>query len=449
MAKDLELNQRRYMSDEERVRDFQRKLYRKAKQERSFRFYILYDKVCSRRFLREAYRRCRKKNGAPGVDEITFGELENKIGINAFIKEIEKELTEGTYKPQPVLRVYIEKKNGGLRPLGIPCIKDRVIQQACKLVIEPIFEADFEEESYGFRPKRSAKDAMKKIKENLIQNKTEVLDMDLSAYFDNISHKELMTLVARRISDKKVLHMIKMWLKCPVIEDGNITGGKKNKKGTPQGGVISPLLANIYLNTLDKAVKRPDGPFKRIGATIVRYADDFVIMAPQITEYLEWYLTGLLDRLKLGVNGEKSTKVDARQKPFSFLGFTIRYDKDRKGRDKRYWNIEPSDKSLNGIVGKIREYLRRNRHKAPKVITGDLNAKIRGWLNYFTVPGVSYPANKKRKLRWYLVQKLYRFYKRKSQRRCKLYKQGAFKVLTRKYGLIDPTKYFLKETVKA
>lgn len=447
MAKDLQMNQHPYKSDDEKVRDFQRKIYRKAKQERSFRFYVLYDKIRSPRFLREAYRRCRKKNGSAGMDDVTFWKIENEIGMQKFLKEIETELNDKTYKPSPVLRIYIEKPNGKLRPLGIPTIKDRVAQMACKLAIEPIFEADFEEESYGFRPERSAKDAMKKIKENLKEGKTEVLDVDLTSYFDTIPHKELMFLIGRRISDRNVLHLIKMWLKVPVIEDGKISGGKKDKLGTPQGGVLSPLLANIYLNLLDKAVNRSDGHFKRQGARIVRYADDFVIMARKITSDLEWCLTGLLNRLKLRINVDKSDKVKAKEKSFDFLGFTIRYDHDLKGRKWRYWNIEPSKKSFNRKKLKLKTYLKKNGHKNPHLLSKELNAKLRGWLNYFEIPRVSYPARMKRKLRWYLAQRIYRFYKRKSQRKCKLYNQGAFEILVKKYGLIDPTKHFLKETV--
>jgi len=446
LENNLQMNQHRPRSDEERVRDFQKKLYRKAKQEKSFRFYVLYDKIRIPYFLREAYRRCRKKNGSAGVDGVTFQDIEDGEGIYSFLKEIETELKERTYKPQPVLRTYIEKANGKLRPLGIPTIKDRVTQMACKLVIEPIFEADFEDESYGFRPKRSAKDAVTKIKENLKAGKTEVLDADLSSYFDTIPHKELMILLGKRISDRNVLHLIKMWLKTPIMEDGKISGGKNNKKGTPQGGVISPLLANIYLNTLDRAVNREGGLFQRNGATIVRYADDFVIMARTITANLEWYLTGLLDRLKLQLNIEKTKKAvcGATQNSFEFLGFSFSHDRDLHGANRKYWNVQPSDKSLKKIKEKLRNYLKSHGHSPPQILVKELNAKLRGWLNYFEIPRVSYPAVKKRKLRWYLAQRIYRFYKRKSQRKCKLHNQGTLEKSVQKYGLIDPSKYFLK-----
>jgi len=242
------------MTDDERVRDFQRKLYRKAKQEPEYRFYVLYDKIGHIHFLREAYRRVKTNRGAPGVDGMTFEQIEEE-GLNEFLSELQKDLQEKTYKPQPVRRVHIPKANGGTRPLGIPTIRDRVAQMSCKLVIEPIFEADFDDASYGFRPKRSASDAVAAIKEKLKEGKTEVFDADLSKYFDTIPHAKLLKLVAMRISDIHVIHLIKLWLKAPVIEDGKMSGGKKTKVGTPQGGVISPLLANIYLNLVDKLVR--------------------------------------------------------------------------------------------------------------------------------------------------------------------------------------------------
>lgn len=239
--------------DEERIREFQRKIYRKAKQEQKFKFYILYDKVHSKRFLLEAYYRVKGNKGKPGLDGISFEDIERE-GLWEFIGNLSRELREETYKPSAVKRVYIPKANGKQRPLGIPTIKDRVVQMSCKMVIEPIFEADFEETSYGFRPKRSAKDAITEIKENLKAGNTEVLDADLSSYFDTIPHYKLMETVKLRISDKRVLSLIKKWLKAPISENGVLKSGKKNSVGTPQGGVISPLLANIYLNLFDKVV---------------------------------------------------------------------------------------------------------------------------------------------------------------------------------------------------
>lgn len=429
------------MSAEERVRDFQRKLYQRAKQDKNFRFYVLYDKVRLTHFLLEAYTRVRKNKGAAGVDGVKFEDVE-KSGVDKLLKEIQQELKIMSYKPQPVKRVMIPKANGKMRPLGIPTIKDRIVQMSCKMVIEPIFEADFEETSYGFRPKRGAADAVTKIKGNLKSGKTEVYDADLSGYFDTIPHTKLLTLIGMRISDKNIIHLIKMWLKAPVKdEDGKMKGGKKNKVGTPQGGVISPLLANIYLHPVDKLVNNAQKIFKKMGIAIVRYADDFVLMGKQIPDKARNLLINVLDRMELKINEEKTSLVNAGKQAFDFLGFTFRYDKDLMGRQLHYWNVMPSKKSDKNIRNNIDEYLKARGHFAPEKLVKGLNAIIRGWLNYFTIKGVSYPAVSKRMLNWYLHEKLNRYFKRKSQRRCKLYGNRAFEKLVLKFGLINPGTY--------
>lgn len=425
------------MSDEERVRDFQRKLYLKAKQEKEFRFYVLYDKISHRHFLREAYKRVKTNGGSPGVDGVTFEEIEAK-GLEKFIEEIKNEIESLTYKPQAVKRVMIPKANGKQRPLGIPTIKDRVVQMSCKMVIEPIFEADFEDSSYGFRPKRSASDAMRTIKENLQEGRTEVYDADLQNYFDAIPHDKLLITIAKRISDKNIIHLIKLWLKAPIEENGKMSGGKKNKVGIPQGGVISPLLSNIYLHLLDRIINKVGSLYNKLDIKIVRYADDFVLLGGKIPIEAIKKLQEILARMELKLNEKKSRLLRAKAEKFDFLGFSIRYDKDIHGRDKRYWNIAPGQKSQKQIRNKIKEYLGKNGHMPAEKIVTELNAKIRGWINYFTIEKVSYPAMAKRKLRWYLVDKLNRYYNRKSQRRSKLYSRRAFEVLTTKYGLVDP-----------
>jgi len=426
--------------DEESIRDFQGKIYLKAKQEEEFKFYILYDKIMSKKFLLEAYFRVKKNDGSPGIDGVSFEDIENE-GLGDFINSLHKELKTKSYKSSPVKRVYIEKENRKKRPLGIPTIRDRVVQMSCKIVIEPIFEADFADVSYGFRPKRSAADAIKEIKENLKAGNTEVYDADLSSYFDTIPHDKLMILVAQRVSDKHTLSLIKGWLKTPVQEDGKITGGKKSKQGTPQGGVISPLLANIYLNLLDKIVDGGWKIFRKARIKIVRFADDFVLMGKKISSKIKGALLGLLERMGLRINEEKTKTVKAREKSFDFLGFTFRFDKSLFNKDKSYWNVFPSKKSLKKLRRKIGSYLKRSGHLVPMRIANELNLKLRGWMNYFSIEGVSYPNKAKRNIEWYLKCRLNRYYKRKSQRRSKLYSKGAYKVLVEKYGLIKPSAY--------
>jgi group II intron reverse transcriptase/maturase len=335
----------------------------------------------------------------------------------------------------------IPKANGGERPLGIPTIKDRIAQTVCKLVLEPIFEADFEESSYGFRPGRSSQDAMKAIKGHLQAGKTEVLDADLSKYFDTIPHEKLLKTLQERISDPRMLRLINLWLKAPVYDNGRFTGGKKSRVGTPQGGVISPLLANIYLHLLDRIVSKAESIFGKNGISIVRYADDFVLMGKTIGKEIRMRLETILERMGLTLNQEKTKQILSEQDPFRFLGHEVRYDKDIKGRDKRYWNICPDKKSEQKLRDKISEYLHNHGHSRIVEVVKELNSKIRGWLNYFTIEKVSYVAMSKRRLRYYLQQKLNRYFNRKSQRKSRLYRQRAFELLVQKHGLIDPIQY--------
>lgn len=437
---------KRSMSAAERVSQLQEKLYCKAKQEREYKFYILYDKMYIEYMLEEAYRRVKEKDGAAGVDGQDFAGIE-KEGLDKFLKELGEELRKKTYRPMPVRRIWIDKADGGKRPIGIPAIRDRVAQMVCKMIIEPIFEAGFEECSYGFRPERSSKDAMKAIKEHLQSGKTEVLDADLSAYFDTIPHDKLQVVLKLKISDPRILQLINLWLKSPVYEDGEYKGGKKQKTGTPQGGVISPLLANIYMHLVDRIVNDTRKLFYQMGIKIVRYADDFVLMGKRITKEAEDKLRQILDRMGLKLNESKTRKVEARKTGFNFLGFTVRYDRDITGRNKGYWNIIPTNKAGNKLREKVRAFLGRSGHLAPRLVTQGLNGLIRGWLNYYDIPGVSYPAMSKRRIRHYLYERLNRYYNRKSQRRSRLYGQQAFELLVRKYGLIDPTKYSVRNSM--
>jgi RNA-directed DNA polymerase len=267
------------------------------------------------------------------------------------------------------------------------------------------------------------------------------LDADLSSYFDTIPHDKLQIVLKLRISDQRMLQLINLWLKSPVYEDGEYKGGKKQKTGTPQGGVISPLLANIYMHLVDRIVNDTRKLFYQAGIKIVRYADDFVLMGKRITQEAEDKLRQILERMGLKLNESKTRKVEARKTSFNFLGFTVRYDRDIKGRNKSYWNIIPSDKSGNKIREKVHVFLAKSGHLSAILVTQGLNGLIRGWLNYYDIPGVSYPAMSKRRLRHYLYERLNRYYNRKSQRRSRLYGQQAFELLVRKYGLIDPTRY--------
>lgn len=428
------------MSVAERVGMLQEKLYCKARQERSYKFYILYDKMYILYMLQEAYQRAKQNAGSPGIDGQSFQDIE-QYGLDKFLGELAEDLRKRTYKPQAVKRVWIDKANGGKRPLGIPTVRDRIAQTVCKLIIEPIFEADFEESSYGFRPERSSRDAMKAIKECLKEGKTEVLDADLSAYFDTIPHDKLMKVLELRVTDPRILHLILLWLKSPIYEDGQYKGGKKQKQGTPQGGVISPLLANIYMHLVDKSVNNAKNLFHQAGIKIVRYADDFVLLGEKIPIEAMERLRNILTRMGLKLNEQKTRLVQARETAFNFLGFTIRNDKDLYGKSNGYWNIIPSDKSENKIREKIREFLKRYGHYNPRQVSEGLNTIMRGWLNYFDIPKISYPAKSKRDLCYYLKESLYRYYNRKSQRRSRLYGTQAFELLVCKYGLIDPTKH--------
>jgi RNA-directed DNA polymerase len=432
---------RKEMSSTERVQMYQRKLYLKAKQEKGFRFYILYDKIFLPFMLKEAWERVKANGGSAGIDGQTFEVIE-KAGVEEFLRSLSEELRQQTYESSAVKRVWIPKSNGGKRPLGIPTIKDRVAQMSCKMVIEPIFEADFEESSYGFRPKRSGHDAIAKIREHLKSGKTEVYDADLSSYFDTIPHDKLKIALEERIADKRVLKLIDKWLKAPIYEEGQFKGGRTNREGVPQGGVISPLLSNLYLHLLDRIVSYSKGLFKRLGIVMVRYADDFVLMGETLGSAAMRRLQELLARMGLKLNEKKSTQIDARETPFHFLGFTFRYDRSFKHpQSGKFWNVKPSEKSNKKIREKIGATLQRMGHYKVETLVSELNAILRGWLNYFEIQGVSYSFIAKRKLNYYLRARLNKYFNRKSQRKSRLFRKQAFELLVSRCGLIDPLRY--------
>jgi RNA-directed DNA polymerase len=367
------------------IRELQIKLYRKAKNEPGYRFYMLYDKIYREDILAHAYALARANQGAPGVDGQTFEQIES-TGREEWLAGIRQELRNKTYQPQPVRRVMIPKPGGGERPLGIPTIRDRVVQTAAKIVLEPIFEADLEPSAYGYRPKRSAQDAIRKVHKLICEGYTDVVDADLSKYFDTIPHCELLQCVARRIVDREVLRLIKMWLQAPVEErDENgkrrLTGGKDRHCGTPQGGVASPMLANLYMNRLLKGWRNTKRG-ERFDAHIVNYADDFVILSRgKAAEALNW-TRQVVTRMGVTLNEAKTSIKQARQESFNFLGYTFgphRYKKDGHW----YLGASPSKKAMARIKEKVGQLLVPSNTGTWEEARNRLNQILRGWSAYF------------------------------------------------------------------
>jgi len=342
-----------------KIRTLQRKLYRKAKDEPNYRFYLLYDKIYREDILAHAYDLAKANQGAPGVDGLTFAGIE-LWGREKWLAELRNELRTRSYQPQPVRRVMIPKPGGGERPLGIPPIRDRVVQTAAKLVLEPIFEADMEPNAYGYRPKRGALDAIRKVHELLRAGYTDVVDADLSKYFDTIPHRELMKSAARRIVDRDLLRLIKAWLKVPVEERDEkgkrrLTGGKSNTCGTPQGGVVSPMLANLYMNRFLKYWRITERG-KVFKAQVVNYADDFVILTRQHAGEARDWTRKAMTRLGLTLNDTKTKLKEARRESFDFLGYT--FGPHRAWKDgRRYLGASPSNKSVARLRQKVSNIL--------------------------------------------------------------------------------------------
>jgi RNA-directed DNA polymerase len=368
------------------IRTLQRKLYRKAKVEPAFRFYLLYDKIYREDILRHAYAVARANAGAPGVDGKTFAAIEAS-GLEEWLAGLSEELISKTYRPDPVRRVTIPKPGGGERPLGIPTIRDRVVQTAAKLVLEPIFEADFEDSAYGYRPVRGAVDAVKEVHRLICRGHTDVVDADLSRYFDSIPHGELLKSVARRIVDRHVLRLIKLWLKAP-IEEGDagdrrrhIGGGKSNTRGTPQGGVASPLRANIYMNRFLKHW-RLTGCGEAFRAHVVAYADDFVILSRGCAAEALMWTKAVMTRLGLTLNEVKTSLKNARQERFDFLGYSFgphRY----KANGKWYLSASPSKKSVQRLKTKVGNLLVAGNSDPWPEVRDTLNRFLIGWSKYF------------------------------------------------------------------
>ncbi|WP_375604510.1 group II intron reverse transcriptase/maturase [Wolbachia endosymbiont of Anurida maritima] len=363
-----------------KLQDLRRKIYIKAKAEPEWRFWGIYVHVCKMETLEEAYKLTKKSNGAPGIDGMTFESIEAE-GLEKYLQQIRHELITKTYSPNRNRRKEIPKSGGKFRKLNIPCIRDRIVQTALKLILEPIFESDFQKGSYGYRPKRNAHEAVQKVTEAAIKGNTKVIDVDLKSYFDNVRHHILMEKIAKRINDKEIMRMIKLILK---------TGGKR---GIAQGSPLSPLLSNIYLNEVDKMLEKAkevtkEGKYQRM--EYARWADDLVILISEHPkrEWLERAVYRRLEeelaKLEVSVNEEKTKVINLKKgETFSFLGFDFQENITKQGK----WNVKktPQMKARTNLLRKLKEIFRRHKSQPIKRVINDINPILRGWVNYFRI----------------------------------------------------------------
>ena len=396
----------------------------KAKSNTGFRFYALYDKVYRIDVLGKAWERVKSNKGASGIDGQTFEDIE-EIGIDKFLKGIQQELKAKTYRPQPARVVYIPKPDGTKRLLSIPTIKDRIAQTALKFIIEPIFEADFEDCSYGFRPNKSSHEAALEVRKLLNFGYREVIETDIEDCFGSIPHRELLDMVAKRVVDGNILWLTKLFLKAGVMENND---RRTDDKGTPQGGVISPLLANIYLNNIDKGWK----PLNNT-ARLIRYADDLVIMTKYRSEKTMAKLEEIVTRLKLRLKQNKTRIFNAESEMFDFLGFTFIRDLNRN-KDKRTTYFYPSHKAENAIRGRIRRIVDYRRPVKVEQAVKELTPVLRGWVNYFRIANSS---KKFGKVKFYVAQRIRKFMRRHRQKAGYGYKQYPDTFLYQKLGLYN------------
>ena len=423
------------------LQDLRRRIYVKAKSEPSWRFWGLYVHVCKEEVLRGAYRLAKKNNGAPGIDGVTFEAVE-AAGEDFFIEEIRKELTERTYSPQRTRKVEIPKDGGKVRQLSIPTIRDRVVQGALKLVLEPIFEADFQPGSFGYRPKKSAHDAVARVSEAIIRGKTHVIDLDLRAYFDTVRHHIVLEKVAKRVNDDDVMRLLKLILKA------------SGKRGVPQGGVISPLLSNIYLNEVDRMLERAKAVTqegKWVLIEYARFADDLVVLVDAHPRH-EWLRRALARRLReefaklqVEVNEDKTRTVElSKGESFGFLGFDFRRIRSRAGR---WMPLRlPQRKKRTQLQRKLKEVFKRSRSRPIGEVIAKINPILRGWVNYFA-PGHSSRCFSG--IRDWVEKKIRRHLGQARQRRGFGWKRWSRKWLYDTLGLFGEYRVSYKRTTKA
>jgi RNA-directed DNA polymerase len=429
----------------ERVERLRKKLYEKAKREPAFRFYSLYDKVCWPETLARAYRQAKANAGAAGVDGVRFEDIES-YGVDRWLGELRQELMEEVYRPHPVRRVMIPKPGGGERPLGIPTIRDRVAQTAVVLILEPIFEADFEDNVYAYRPERSAQEALAEVERRLYGGQKHVVDADVEQYFDTLPHADLLQSVARRVADRKILHLLKLWLKSPVEErdeKGNrrTTGGKKSKRGTPQGGVISPLLANIYINRLLRHWRKT-GASQRLGQ-IVSYADDFVILCASraqaeasLAQVSRW-----LAKLGLKIHPAKTRLCYVEEESFDFLGYTFGpYRHWRTG--KKVLSAQPSKKSQKKLKDKVNLLLYPGNPTPWRELRTRLNRLLTGWAEYFQF---GYTTRAYQAVKWHVATRVRQFLRRRHKLPSGTGRFGFLEVYG-KVGVLDLHQVRLRRT---
>jgi RNA-directed DNA polymerase len=425
------------------LQELRRRIYRRAKAKKQWRFWGLYVHVCKKETLRAAYQAAKANDGTPGVDGESFGAIEAR-GMEKFLDEIGQQLLAGTYKPNKNRRVGIPKGNGKTRRLGIPTIKDRVVQGAVKLILEPIFEADFHQSSFAYRPKRTAHQALDRVVHGLVQGLTRVIDVDLKSYFDNIRHHLLLQKLAKRVEDPQILHLVKQILKA------------NGKRGVPQGGVLSPLLANLYLNELDQAMeeemvkRRRERKWERVIYT--RYADDMVVL---VDGYPQWQphvgmiqkrLEEELNKVEIEINEEKTRVMDfARGGSFGFLGFDLRAGSNRLG--KRFVLRTPKKKKQSELLRRVGLILKFSRQRSLKDVLERIRPVIVGWVNYFRV------GNSRRAFGWIrfeMMRKIRRFVMKQKGRPGCGWKRWSNETIYKEWGLVDNyrVRYFYRSPVK-